>query len=169
MHSNGEKVHLRDKNFDSGRMHTWIIFRNRVVSSCLISFSAFKAGPIPHELQVRYQTCRDTLWSMWSILTVSIFFSWKVWLKLMYSCGIQFGLADKSLQMHPLFSQWHMKKDLNTEHSVTWERALGYWLSFLSRIVVHLLSVPGLFAFVSVAHAGHVTREKLETGRNCGQ
>ena len=97
------------------------------------------------------------------------FFSWKVWLKLMYSCGIQFGLADKSLPMHPLFSQWHIKKDLNTEHSVTWERALGYWLSFLSRIVVHLLSVPGLFAFVSVAHAGHVTREKLETGRNCGQ
>ena len=119
MHSNGEKVHLRDKNFDSGRMHTWIIFRNRVVSSCLISFSAFKAGPIPHELQVRYQTCRDTLWSMWSILTVSIFFPEKFDLiKLMYSCGIQFGLADKSLQMHPLFSQWHMKKDLNTEHNV---------------------------------------------------
>lgn len=53
------------------------------------------------------------------------FSSRKVWLKLMYSCEIQFGLADKSLQMQPLFSQWHMKKDLNTEHSVTWERALG--------------------------------------------
>lgn len=53
------------------------------------------------------------------------FSSRKVWLKLMYSCEIQFGLADKSLPMHPLFSQWHIKKDLNTEHSVTWERALG--------------------------------------------
>ena len=132
---------------------TWM-FGNRVVSSCLISFSAFKAGPIPHEQQVRYQTCRDTLWSMWSILTVSIFFPEKFDLKLMYSCGIQFGLADESLQMNPLFSQWHMKKDLNTEHSVTWERALGYWLTFLSRIFVRGLSVPGLFAFVSVADAG---------------
>ena len=33
VHFNGEKVHLRYKNFDSGGMHTWI-FGNRVVSSC---------------------------------------------------------------------------------------------------------------------------------------
>lgn len=68
------------------------------------------------------------------------FCSWKVWLKLMYSCrlttGMQFGLADKSLQTHPLFSQWHVKKDLNSEYSIMWERPLGYWLSFLSRIFV---------------------------------
>jgi len=86
----------------------------------------------------------------------------------MYSCRltscVQFGLADKSLQMHPLFSQWHVKKHLNTEYSIMWERPLGYWLSFLSRIFVRGLSV-----FVSVAHAGHVTREKLETGRDFGQ
>lgn len=112
----------------------------------LYFFSAFKAGPIAHELQVRYQTCRDTLWSMWSIVTVSIFFSWKVWLKLnIDSCrltsGIQFGQADKSLQMHPLFSQWHVKKDLNTEYSIMWERPLDYWLSFLSTIFVRIVRV----------------------------
>ena len=53
------------------------------------------------------------------------------YIRLMYSCrltsSIQFGLADKSLQMHPLFSQWHVKKDLNTEYSIMWERPLGYW------------------------------------------
>ena len=38
-----------------------IVLSHRVM---LYSFSAFKAGPIPHELQVRYQTCRDTSWSM---------------------------------------------------------------------------------------------------------
>lgn len=98
----------------------------------LYSFSAFKAGPTPHELQVRYQTCRDTLWSMWSILTVSIFFSWKVWLKLIYSCRLTSGIQVG--QMHPLFSWWHVKKDLNTEYSILWERPLGCWLSFLSPV-----------------------------------
>ena len=108
MHFNGGKEHLRDKNFDSGGMHTWI-FGNRVVSSCnAVLFLGF---------QGRSYTSRATgkIPDVQGYLVVHVinsdrelfFFPEKIDLSLMHGCrltsGIQFGLADKSLQMHPFF------------------------------------------------------------------
>ena len=57
------------------------------------------------------------------------------------------------------------------------EKGFKYWiLNNVRKTSGLLIVVPFknfcprmLSAFVSVAHAGHVTREKLETGRDCGQ
>ena len=153
MHSNGGKEHLRDKNFDSGSMHRWI-FGNHVVSSCnTVLFLRFQGWSYTSRATGKIPDVQGYL--VVHVINSDreyFFFSWKVWLKLIYSCRltscIQFGLADKSLQMHPLFSQWPVKKALNTEYLIMWERHLGYWLSFQNEFLC------GLSAFVSVAHTG---------------
>ena len=115
MHSNGGKEHLREKNFDSGSVHTsdtWI-FGNRVVSSCNAvlflrfqgwSYTSRATGKIPNVQGYLVVHLIDSD-------RKSFFFPEKFDLSLCrLTSGIQFGLADKRLQMHPLFSQWHVKK-----------------------------------------------------------